>query len=306
MPSSSAEVEVAPVLGGQRRKRQHDVRHVHALAVRQRAADDHLASRRSRVPHFSTCSRKRPSSSSRSAPGFERREDLRMRQATRASRRRACRSRSRRNAAPSTQHRPGRWRRCRRAASGPCRSSQHADGPADLALDLADQRRAAAWWSLVRAVAEVEPEHVGTGIEQRPDHVPCRRSPGRAWRRSSRACCFVVSFHAVAPCCRAASMHDGAKVVHIGQRRPGHHRVAERLEEAVSVVVVEALARLQALRPRAGQRVGREQRAGDLFLAVDAVGVAGQRVDAGLPVERDAPATAGTRRCARRGPVRAR
>ena len=38
-PSVSAEVEVGAVLLGQRRHRQHDAGHVHALAVRQHAAD---------------------------------------------------------------------------------------------------------------------------------------------------------------------------------------------------------------------------------------------------------------------------
>ena len=55
----------------------------------------------------------------------------------------------------------------------------------------------------------------------------------------------------------------------------------------------------------AGQRVGRDDRAGDLLRAVDAVGVAGDapRCRARRPAPPRAPA--GTRRCVRRGPCRA-
>jgi hypothetical protein len=67
---------------------------------------------------------------------------------------------------------------------------------------------------------------------------------------------------------------DARKSFTCGQRRAGHDRIAECFEEAVAVVVVQALARLQAQRPGAVERVRSQQRAGDLLLAVDAVGVA--------------------------------
>ena len=41
------------------------------------------------------------------------------------------------------------------------------------------------------------------------------------------------------------------------------------------------------LRRGAGERVGRDERAGDVLGAVDAVGIAGEREDAGQSVERD-------------------
>ncbi|MNT65694.1 hypothetical protein D3C71_1709880 [compost metagenome] len=47
------------------------------------------------------------------------------------------------------------------------------------------------------------------------------------------------------------------------------------------------LARSQALLPSARQRVGRQQGAGDLFLAVDTVRVAGKRMDTWLAIQCD-------------------
>ena len=104
---------------------------------------------------------------------------------------------------------------------------------------------------------------------------------------------------------RIARHEDRAEVVDVGERRPGDHRVAERREEAMAVVVRRGVARADALRPRARQRVGRDDRAGDFLRAVDAVGVAGDRVDARLAVERDRERRAGTRRCGRRDRRRA-
>ena len=49
---------------------------------------------------------------------------------------------------------------------------------------------------------------------------------------------------------------DRPEVVHVGQRRPGDHRVAERLEEAVAVVVGKAVLGLDAVLPCALERVG--------------------------------------------------
>ena len=63
--------------------------------------------------------------------------------------------------------------------------------------------------------------------------------------------------------------------------------------------------RVAALGAGAGQRVGREHRAGDVLGAVDAVGVGGQAPDAGRRRWRRSPRPAGIRRCGRRGPCRA-
>ena len=62
---------------------------------------------------------------------------------------------------------------------------QDADRPAGLRLDLADgvEPRAVI---VMGAMAEIEPEDIGAGIEQRADGAPALRSPARAWRRSWR------------------------------------------------------------------------------------------------------------------------
>ena len=46
------------------------------------------------------------------------------------------------------------------------------------------------------------------------------------------------------------------KIIHIGERRPGHHRVAQGLKQAVAVVVVQAFFGLDALCPGTGQGAG--------------------------------------------------
>src|SRR5437899_7610136 len=80
---------------------------------------------------------------------------------------------------------------------------------------------------------------------------------------------------------------DRAKIIDVGERRSRDHRIAERFEKSMSVIVGEALARTYILRPRALERVRRDNRAGDLFLSVDAVGVAGNRINAFAPFERN-------------------
>ena len=95
------------------------------------------------------------------------------------------------------------------------------------------------------------------------------------------------------------------EVVDVGPGRAGDEAVAQHLEEAVAVVVVEHGLRVAALGAGARQRVGREDGAGDVLGAVDAVGVGGQAPDAGRAVGGDRLAPAGIRRCGRRGPCRA-
>src|SRR4051794_29234190 len=84
----------------------------------------------------------------------------------------------------------------------------------------------------------------------------------------------------------ALEHEDQAEVVHVGTRGPRDDEVVERREEAVAVVVGEQLARFDALRARACERVGREDRARVVLAAVDAVGVARERPCAFLAVER--------------------
>src|SRR3989442_15316562 len=89
------------------------------------------------------------------------------------------------------------------------------------------------------------------------------------------------------PSSRFGADQDRPEVVDVGPRRTRDDGIAERLEESVPVVVGQAVTRLDATGPRAPERVGRDHGAGDLLLAVDAVGIAGDRVDARSAVEGD-------------------
>ena len=78
-----------------------------------------------------------------------------------------------------------------------------------------------------------------------------------------------------------AGDQDGAEIVDVGQGRSGDDLVAQRLEEAVAVVVGEARAWVEPQSRAARARVsGANDRAGVVLGAVDAVGVAGERPDA--------------------------
>src|ERR1700730_13556566 len=76
-----------------------------------------------------------------------------------------------------------------------------------------------------------------------------------------------------------------AEVVHIRQRRSGDQRVAERREEAVTIVVVQHVLGPQAQGPCTGERVGSDTGARDLFLAVDTISVSSERMDARVTPE---------------------
>ena len=110
-----------------------------------------------------------PSSSSRRAPGFDRRENLAVRQldAGRVARRRVA---VEHEGAAGLRARPCRRRTCRRAASGPAdrrgsssagRAPSRARGSPAITGDL----------RLLVAVAHVDAERVGARLEQRGDHL---------------------------------------------------------------------------------------------------------------------------------------
>src|SRR6202049_2222056 len=81
---------------------------------------------------------------------------------------------------------------------------------------------------------------------------------------------------------------NGAEVVDVSQRRPGYNGVAERFEEAMAVVIVEAVLGFDTLGPGAGQAVGREVCTGDVLHTVDAVCIPRDRMNARAAVQRDA------------------
>src|SRR5438270_6736243 len=76
------------------------------------------------------------------------------------------------------------------------------------------------------------------------------------------------------------------EVVDVGQRRSGHEIVAERFEKSVAVIIRERLLRANSMRESAIERIRRDIRAGDFLQTVDAVRIAGKRVNAGPTVER--------------------
>ena len=100
------------------------------------------------------------------------------------------------------------------------------------------------------AVAEVEAEDVGPGLEQGADAlgpVAGRPEGGEDLR------------HALAS--HAGALHEnGAKIVDVGERRTRDHEIADGGEESVAVVVGQHGLAVQAPGARAGEAVGHEQR----------------------------------------------
>ncbi len=81
-----------------------------------------------------------------------------------------------------------------------------------------------------------------------------------------------------------------AEVVDVGQGGSGDHEIAEPLEKSVGVIVAKTSLRVDAERAGAMQRVGRDERSGIIFRAVDAVGIGGDGIAAGTGPERDGEA----------------
>jgi hypothetical protein len=80
---------------------------------------------------------------------------------------------------------------------------------------------------------------------------------------------------------------NGSEVVDVGQRRAGHDQVVQRREKPVSVIVGEARFGIETGAPRPDQGIGADERAGVVLGAVDSVGVASERVNAGRAVQRE-------------------
>ena len=270
------------VLLRHRRERQHDVGHVDALALGKRAADDDAWSRRSPARSVSTRRRSRPSSSSSSVPGLSAAKISGCGSGARVASPGVSRSRSRRNGAPSTSL-TGPSANVPMRSFGPCRSSSTPIGrPTSLSIERISVEPLLV--VVVRAVAEVEPEHVGAGANQRFDGgaVGARGAEGGDD--------LGVAGGVVIGCLRwmRPSMTMARKsltLVSVGPVTTESPSASKKPWPSLSS------RRSRGVMPCAQARVsvsGRQQRAGDLFLAVDAVGVAGDRVHAGLAVQRDA------------------
>ena len=172
------EGEVVAVLRGQRRDRQHDVRHIDALVVRQRPADQHLGFQRvaalacNAQPELAVVQQQR-------AADRGRLDDLRMRQVDAQALARRRIEVELEWLAGLQMHPPA--AKPPDAQLGSLHIGQDADRAVEPVLQLADHREAGGV-VLVRAVAEIEPEHVGAGLEQRASAPRARNWRGRASR----------------------------------------------------------------------------------------------------------------------------
>src|SRR5262249_21683283 len=145
--------------------------------------------------------------------------------------------------------------------------------------------------SLMEAVAEIESEDIDPGLEQGADRLRRRRrGPERRddfrFAKTSHAGGTLAGRNAVRKLSFAALHQDGAEVIHIGASRPGHDEIAERCKESVTIVVGKSAPRVDSERCAACETVGAEDGAGVVLGAVDAVGIAGDGVDAGRAVQR--------------------
>ena len=105
----------------------------------------------------------------------------------------------------------------------------------------------------MRAVAEVEAEHVRPGVEQRADEPP-----GWSWPARCGDDLGLADDDACSAAGQAASLwlggdQDRAEVVDVGERRAGDDLIAQRLEEAVAVIVGQALPWRRCPWPRRGR-----------------------------------------------------
>ena len=176
---------------------------------------------------------------------------------------------------------PARRRRCRRAASGPAgRAARRSGRP--MSLSIARIRSSRCLWSACVPWLKFSRNTSAPASNQRLDGGAVGAGRARAWRRSWRCrvrCMSVVSSWIGGRRCTMA--RKSFTLVSVGPVTTESPSASKKPWPSLSSRRSRGL---HALRPGARQRVGRQQRAGDLFLAVDAVGVAGQRMDAGLAV----------------------
>ena len=163
---------------------------------------------------------------------------------------------------------------------------ENADRPVEAVLELADHGEARGV-ILMRAVAEVEPEHVGAGLEQPRQHLRrgARGAEGGDDLRASAAAQSWVWWPPWFP--QAIRMaRTSLTLVSVG---PVTDRIAERVEQRMAVMRRRA-SRARS-RPKARARAsvsGVDDRAGEVVHAVDAVGVACDRPDVRRAAQRDA------------------
>ena len=184
-----AEAQVGVVLLGQRRKRQHHARHVHALAIGDGTAGDDARLGKIRAAGLDAQAHLAVVDQEIGAH-FQRREDLavRQRRAAGVARGRQVEVEAEAVAFLERHRAVGEGAE---AELGPLQVHQDADRAAEFALDLADDLVVALVIG-VRAVAEVEAEDVGSGFEQRLDGF--LGVAGRAERGHDLGITFSVHF----------------------------------------------------------------------------------------------------------------
>ena len=258
MPSVRPKSRSARSFSRQRRQRQHDAGHVDALAVGQQAAVDDDRVGEVRLPHCSTRRRSRPSSSSSSVAAARAPRRSRGAAARRGSRRPASRVEveAERRAFDELHRALGERAD---AQLRPLQVEQDADRAAD-SVSIERIRSSRCLWSACVPWLKLRRNTSAPASNSACDGRAVGARRGRAWRRSWR--CRGVS--CVDSSDGRPSITMARKSLTLVQRRAGDDRVAERLEEAVAVVVVEASRadRCRA-RQRARQRVGRDDGAGD-------------------------------------------
>ena len=173
------------------------------------------------------------------------------------------RSRSRRKRRAGFELRPGRRRRCRRAASGPAgRAARRSAGRRRVSIARMMSQRALV--VLVRAVAEVEPEHVGAGAEQRLDGLRV----GAGGPEGGDDLGVAVAAHAQLSCASCAPRRStrmarkSLTLVSVGPVTTESPSASKKPWPSLSAR--RALASMP-LRPGARQRVGRDDGAGDVL-----------------------------------------
>ena len=78
---------------------------------------------------------------------------------------------------------------------------------------------------------------------------------------------------------------DDAVVVDVGAGRPGDDEITGGFEETIGVVMIQQRDCVYVFARCACQRIRRQQRPCVVFGAVDAVGIAGQRVHVGCAIQ---------------------
>jgi hypothetical protein len=139
---------------------------------------------------------------------------------------------------------------------------------------------------LMRTMAKVRAKYIRPRFEQRPDFILV------AAGRSQRCDDLTLSMTAHEHLGRLGSRpwlqnQNRAEIVDIGQRRTGDDLVTQSLEEAVTVIVGQALLRIDPHSRRTRDRVWCNDCTRDLLCAIDSVRIGSQREDARLFVQID-------------------